>query len=280
MAVVYKEGILSQAAISESSAGVSFSIGYELSGFTTDGWERIIEALNASGIPQIGDYYYGSPSLNYFGSGSKVVSRELTELSCAGNYQVLVKYEPPSYSSIEQVQPELTLDVQKNGTASLQEFDEKHDIHGTPIRMYFDPGGGRAKYDEKIKLKIKKPVFIRNFQFKSNTKPENLAEDVIGKVSSNKKWMGWSMSYTYRTDGGWNVTFQAAKNEQGWDPGDFFMNEEGKAPSSVDVSAIYGTGGIGKLAGPGAGELNGATRPEMYETWDLSSFPSSVQTDF
>lgn len=290
MAVVYKTHILSAAGATVNENGYGFTVQFEVSGFSEANSDRLFEALNASGagsnpsVPSVGDSY-SSISSNVSGLPSGVLdsivdSIEVVEVDCGSTMAVLTTFTPAEESSRSWPEPSTRNGgVLANGTTSLQTRPRNHDKDGNEIKLQYIPPGETleaAKHEELITLDILEPTRVRNYEFVHESNPETLASNTIGKVDGSRTWIGYAMNYTKLRDGNWRVAFQAAYNKYGWDPYKVYTLSNGKIPSDINLSNVANAGDIPVALGA----VNGAIRPESYETWSLAGFPANVSGDF
>jgi hypothetical protein len=281
MATAYKSGILEGTEVTEDNTGWAFTLIYEVSGFSGVGNDRLIEALNA--VPALGSTYSGSIPTG----GAVVQSRRLLDAWCGESMAVAVVFGPlgEGTDGDEQKPTDTTT---KNISTTLQTFKEADDIDDVRIRMYFQPPNNGEKSDKLILADVMRPTLLRSYTFINSSNPESIGEDTIGKCDAgagqgnadHHLWMGWSMNASLRNDGDWNVTWVAAKNEKGWDPLHVYFNPDGEVPKTAELDEVTGPEDIGNLSGPGAAEVNGASRAPVYEDWDITGLPADVQSDF
>lgn len=297
MAVVYKSYVLSSAKTSLSEQGYSFDLQLEVSGFQESGFDRIFEATVASGIsgqpsvPALGTTY-STLSANPSGLPSAALSSvasniEVVETDCGNTMALIVSFAPieRSISSL----PALPVpdQVNANGQTSLQVNPRNHDRDGNEIKMRYVPAGevfDANKHEELITLDVFRPKRVRNFSFVYSGDPETLADAAIGKcdpgggqgTATYHQWIGFSMSYVLRNDGQWNVDFQTAYEEFGWDPYKVKTLQNGKIPGEINLNNVVQADDIPVAPG----DENGAVRPVSYDDWDLTDFPSGIQDSF
>lgn len=257
---------------------------------------RTLEASLTNNIPKIYDKYSYFPS----GTGSGMPKYELVctrvWTSTESDKKIKVYSEWMSNSGTP-----LLVDSgfvqQSEGMLSLVQYN--HDKFGGAIKvLYVPPGKTEAEclntlpWHQAVLLDKQRAYLTRSYTGIASQDPYEKSQNILGSVDeTTRTQLCTSFVWKKRPDGKYDVKLMFAEDLDGWDRIKVWTDQYGKVP--VDIADNMGDitgfehgplpeeGGGGSITESSGVKINGAFRPNMYETFKvIKTGESGAESDF